>query len=134
MTYDEFKNTILSSDVEDWIYDDEKSLYIYKQNLSITIIGNEMDYGEDGLFYEDWVMNFPNKEARKKTYELCYNGVEIETFYTVYVDGIRMAIPYPKLDDMSITKEQYGIGNIVNIPNAGYGFDEYLRRSNITVK
>lgn len=134
MTYDEFIETIVESEPEDWIYDDSKSLYIYKPNINISIIGKEVDYGEDGLFYENWAMNFPNRNARKKEFELCYNGNEIETFYTVYVDGMRVAIPYPDINKMTITQKQYRIGAIVNIPNEGYGFDRYLRQSNITVQ
>lgn len=134
MTYDEFIATIVESEPDDWIYDDSKSLYIFKPDIRISILGKEVDYGEDGLFYEDWAMNFPNSNARKKEFELCYDGNEIETFYTVYVDGMRAAIPYPNLDGMTITQKQYRIGAIVNIPNEGYGFDRYLRQSNITVQ
>lgn len=133
MTYDEFIKRIVNSDPDDWIYDDAKSLYIFKPDISISIIGKEVDYEDSGLFYEDWAMDFPDSKARRKEYELCYNGKEIETFYTAYVDGMRMAIPYPDVKEMTITLKQYKIGKIVNIPNEGYGYDDYLRRANITM-
>ena len=134
MPYDEFIETIVNSEPSDWIYDDAKSVYIFKPDISISIIGKEVDYEDSGLFYEDWAMDFPDNKARKKEFELCYNGNEIETFYTAYVDGMRVAIPYPKLDGMTITLKQYKIGKIVNIPNEGYGFDNYLRQANITLR
>ena len=134
MTYAEFIATIVESEPNDWIYDDSKARYTFKPDISISIIGKDVDYGEGGLFYEDWAMDFPDRTARKKEFELCYNGNEIETFYTVYVDGMRVAIPYPNLDGMTITQKQYRIGAIVNIPNEGYGFDRYLRQSKITVQ
>lgn len=133
MTYDEFIGTIVNSEPDDWIYDDAKSVYIFKPDIRISIVGKEVDYEESGLFYEDWATRFPDETARRKEFELCYNGNEIETFYTVYVDGMRVAIPYPKLEGMTITLKQYKIGRIVNIPNEGYGFDNYLRRANITL-
>lgn len=133
MTYDEFIEAIVSSEPEDWIYDDAKSVYIFKPDISISIVGKEVDYEESGLFKEDWATHFPDKTARRKEFELCYNGNEIETFYAVYVDGMRVAIPYPELEGMTITSKQYNIGRIVNIPNEGYGFDNYLRRANITL-
>lgn len=133
MTYYDFIETIISSEPSDWIYDDSKSSYVFIPDICISIIGKEVDYEDSGLFYEKWAMDFPDSKARKKEFELCYNGNEIETFYTVYVDGMRAAIPYPKLDGMTITLKQYKIGKIINIPNERYGFDNYLRQANITV-
>lgn len=134
MTYDKFIETVVNSKPSDWIYDDAKSVYIFKPDICISIIGKEVDYGESGLFYEEWAMDFPDNKARKKEFELCYNGNEIETFCAAYVDGMRVAIPYPKLGDMTITLKQYRIGQIINIPNSGYSFDDYLKRANITVE
>lgn len=134
MTFNDFMKQIVDSEPSDWIYDDSKSTYIFKPNIQISIVGKEMDYSQSGLFYEDWAMDFPDNKARRMEFELCYNGNDIETFNTVYVDGLRMAIPYPNLGDMSITQQQYKIGKIVNIPNESYGFDSYLERANITVK
>lgn len=134
MTYEEFLAVIVESTPKDWIYNDEKRNYIFKNDLRISIIEKMIDYEDSGLFYEDWATKFPDNKARKVEFELCYNRNEIETFYMAYVDGMRMALPYPDLEDMSITKQQYQIGNIINIPNAAYGFDSYLSRANINVK
>lgn len=134
MTYDEFMETIVKSTSGDWLYDDEKEKFVFKNNLLISIVGKEVDYEETGRFYEEWAMNFPDPVARKKEFELCYAGNEIETFYTAMVDGARMYIPYPKMDGMTITQKQYRIGEIVNLMNEAYGFDSYLSRAQITVK
>ena len=93
MTYDEFMNTIVESEPDEWIYDDAKATYIYKNDLNISIVEKEIDYEESGLFYEKWATDFPDSKARKAEFELCYNGNEIETFYTAYVDGMRWSCP-----------------------------------------
>lgn len=133
MTYDEFIQIIVNSEPSEWIYDDAKATYILKKDLCISIVQKEIDYEESGRFYEDWATSFPDNKARKAEFELCYNGNEIETFYTAYVDGMRMAIPYPKIGTETITNKQYQIGKIINIPNEGYGFESYLAQANITV-
>ena len=133
MKYDEFINAIVNSSPVHWEYDDSVCRYIFKPDLAISIVGKEMDFGENGKFYEDWATDFTDPNARKKEFALCYMGNEIETFYTASVDGHRMYIPYPDLQTMHITYMQYAIGNIVNIPNASYGYDGYLARAGITV-
>ena len=88
-------------------------------------------------FEESWVTKYSDEKAYVHVAELYYNGMRIDDFYTALVDGCRMCIPYPKRDGMTITKEQYGIGNILNIPycvNDVYSFDEYLRQAGITVE
>lgn len=134
MTYYEFMQKINASDPEDWIYDDEKGKFVFKNDLLISILGKDIDYGESGKFYEDWATSFPDATAYRKEFELCYAGNEIETFYTAMVDGARMYLPYPKLDDMTISQNQYRLGKIVNLMNEGYGFDSYLRQANISVR
>ncbi len=134
MTYDEFIRTVVESDPNDWVYDDSKEKFIFKNDLMISIVGKEIDYSENGRFYEDWVMLFADPVARRREFELCYAGNEIETFYTVMVDGARMYIPYPKLNDMTISKNQYSLGKIINIMNKAYGFDYYLNRAKIVVE
>ncbi|MBE5875638.1 MAG: hypothetical protein E7290_01970 [Lachnospiraceae bacterium] len=132
MTYDNFWQTITNSTPDEWLYDDENSTYVFKNDLSISIVGSEIDYSESGKFYEEWAIRHPDATARRKEFSLCYNGVVIERFYTAAVDGLRMYIPYPNLDTMSISSEQYAIGKIVNIPNEGYGYESYLHRCGIT--
>ncbi len=134
MTYDEFMEIIIESEPNDWLYDDAKGNFVFKDDLLISIIGKEVDYDESERFFEDWVEKFPDPVARRKEFELCYAGNEIETFYTAMVDGARMYIPYPNLQNMTISQKKYRIGKIVNLMNEGYGFDSYLSRAGITVE
>lgn len=136
MTYEEFINEIVKSDPSDWLCDDSKlkGKFVLKSNLAISISEEELDYGEEGRFYEEWAESFPDPVARRLQFELCYNGNEIESFYTVSVDGSRMFIPLPKLGKMTITKKQYAIGRIVNILNEAYGYDSYLDRAGVTIE
>lgn len=135
MNYEEFINAIVESEPNDWLCDDSKlkGKFVLKSNILISISEGEIDYEEFGRFHEEWAESFPDSVARKLQFELCYAGNEIESFYTVSVDGSRMYIPYPKLDGMTITRKQYAIGKIVNVLNEGYGFDSYLSRAGITV-
>lgn len=143
MNYNEYINIIATSDKEDWIYDDARESYLYLPNISIMMKAKEEVINEDGewrtKFEEPWVENFTKPEAYVHTIELYYNGMRIDDFYTAIVDGSRMCIPYPKRDEdgMTITKIQYGIGKIVNIPysvNDIYTLDEYLRQAKIKIE
>lgn len=136
MTYAEYINTIVNSDRTDWVYDDARSSYLYLPNISI-MMKVKQDDDRDRDFYESWIEKYSDTKAYVHVIELYYNGMRINDFYTAIVDGCRMCIPYPKHDELTITKEQYGIGYIVNIPycsNDVYSFDEYLRQAGITVE
>ncbi|RJX40893.1 hypothetical protein D3P09_02405 [Paenibacillus pinisoli] len=132
MKYSEFINIIVESDPRDWIVNDEYGTYIYKENLSVTIKREEIDFSDQGRFYEDWAERFPDKKAYRQKYFLCFHQTIVEDFYVVAVDGFRSYIPYPKLENMTITQFQYKVGSIINILS-GHSFDEYLRRTKITV-
>jgi hypothetical protein len=133
MRYDDFINELVSSDIEDWIYDDDLGLYIYKNNITISIESDRNDL-DDREFYEDWVEKFPDPKGYRARFFLKYNGNIVESFYTVAVDGYRMLIPYPKsIKNMIITNKQYKIGRIINIPYSGYGFEDYLKRAGIDI-
>lgn len=132
MRYDDFMNQISNSVFEDWLYDDENGKYVFRNDLRITIQSDRTESIGDDRFYEDWATKFPDPEAYRKKYFFQYNGVTIDTFYTVRVDGGRSDIPYPKLPEMTISRQQYNIGRIVNSIH-GYNFDEMLSSTNITI-
>ena len=136
MTYDEYIDIIVNSNREDWKYDDERESYLFLSNISIMMKVRQDD-SRDRNFEESWAERYTDKMAYVHVIELYYNGMRIDDFYTALVDKYRMCIPYPKRDEMTITKEQYSIGNIVNIPycsNNIYNFDDYLRQAGIAVK
>lgn len=133
ISYGEFIKQIIESEVNDWIYDDDLGLYIFKKNICISII-SDRDDTEDKDFFESWVENYPDSKAYRARFFLRYNGSIIETFYTVAVDGYRQLIPYPKsIHNLVINNKQYRIGKILNIPYKSYDFDEYLNMANIQV-
>jgi hypothetical protein len=132
MRYDEYMQEISNSSDEDWFYDDNLGRFVYRNNIQISIQTDRTGDREDDRFYEEWANNFPNPNAYRKEYYLQYNDCIINTFYTVEVDGYRSAIPFPRLNGMTITREQYNIGRIINSIH-GYSFDEYLTSSGITV-
>lgn len=133
MTYEEYRAIIAKSNFEDWIYDDEHQSYLYKQDISITMKAREEENRE---FFEKWVERFPDEKAYRHVIEFYYNGARIDDFYTASVDGHRMLIPYPKAGTLTITRDQYDIGKIINIPYCEVTdrYDEYLRTAGITVE
>lgn len=131
MKYNDFINAIVNSKIEDWMYDDETGKYIFKNDISITM---QQDREDDEEFFEEWVKKFIHHPTatRMKVY-LCFNGNVIDTFYTASVDGSRMHIPYPDSENMTITYNQYKIGQIVNIATCNVidRYDEYLIKAGI---
>lgn len=130
MNYVNYKGLIVNSEPSEWNYDDDLGRYVLRDDIRISILSSSFNDRED--FYEDWARNFPDSNAQKKVFYLQFNGVTIEQFFTVAVDGYRSFIPYPSLPDMTITREQYSIGAIVNTVH-GHNFDEYLAQANIKV-
>lgn len=134
MTYDEFMSIISESDVRDWIYDDSDGRYIYKNDIAITM---QRDREDQTDFEEDWVERFiHHPTATRQMVYLRYMGTTIDIFYTASVDEARMNIPYPQLDDMTISRKQYNIGRIVNLIECQVidRYDEYLQTAGITVR
>ena len=130
MTHEEFISTIAKSEPEEWTYDDDLQLYIFRGNVSISIVSDKDD--NDREFHAEWVHNFSNESAKRARFFLRYNGSTVKTFYTAAVDGYRALIPYPN-SDMCITDIQYRIGRIVNIPfNAVIdNYDDYLNQAGV---
>ncbi|OMP67042.1 hypothetical protein [Domibacillus epiphyticus] len=132
MRYEDFMAQISNSIENDWLYDDEIGKFVFRNDIRISIQSDRTEsVGDDG-FYERWATNFPNENASRKKYFLQFNDCIVDTFYTVQVDGFRSAIPYPRLNGMTITQQQYNIGSIINSIH-GYSFDEYLTSAGITV-
>jgi hypothetical protein len=132
MRYDDFKSQIRDSTPDDWIYDDELGKYIFIGDIRISILSDRSEKIGDEGFYESWASKFPDSKVFRKIYFLQFNGSIIEQFYTVAVDGHRSYIPYPSLKSMTITREQYAIGRILNSIH-GYNFEEYLQLAGIKV-
>lgn len=134
MTYTDFISKITNSKPEEWIYDDELGLYVYKGNINISIVSDRSkEYSDE--FYEDWVKMYPDPKGHRHRFFLKYRQSIIETFYAVAVDGDRMFIPYPKsVSDLKISIKQYNLGKIINIPYQINDFNYYLKLAGIEIE
>lgn len=133
MHYHEFIETIMNSNVADWLYDDEFRRYVFIGNVSISILTDREFYQD---FVENWTNNFSDNLAYANRFHLTFNGSIVETFYATAVDGYKMLIPYPKIEGMTISQKQYEMGRIINIPYTSImdQYDEYLRIAGITIR
>ena len=129
MNYSEFIDKITSSKREDWIYDDDLERYVYKEDISISIVSDKES--KDKEFYQEWINKFNEKTAYRARFFLCYNNSIVEAFYTAAVDGYRALIPYPDIKNMAITQKQYKIAVLVNISYKR--LNEYLDMAGIQV-
>jgi hypothetical protein len=132
LDYSAFIDTIVNSSPGDWEYDDELGKYIYLPDIRLTIVIERPVEGR--RFEENWVTVYADHSAWVHTHHLRFCGDTIELFDAVAVDGFRMVIPYPNIDDLTISRKQYRIGSILNGHNTGYDYDNYLERAGITVR
>lgn len=133
MQYDDFFDTIVHSHVVDWLYNDEFGRYVYKKNVSISILGDRKFFE---AYNENWIHQYPNTLAYINRFHLAFNGSIVETFYVVAVDGYRMLIPFPRTEDMTISRIQHKIGKIINIPytNVMDQYNNYIQMAGISIR
>jgi len=126
---------IYKSDQNDWIYSDEKGLYVYRPNPDITIQKQYEPDQVDREFHEDWSSKFSDTTAFRSIHKFFYRATPIGREFLIAVDGYRMYIPLPKSAMvLVITKNQYEFGQLINHFNPyGESYDEYLRRAGISV-
>lgn len=132
MTYEKYMSIVIDSEATDWLLFDEWGKITFKKDLAFSIEEVEEDFSER-KFEEDWVKNFPDKNAYRKRLLLKYNGNIVEEIFLVGVDGNRSLIPLPKLNEMTIDRTQYKIGKIINGIH-GNEYEDYLRRCNIRLE
>ena len=126
------KNKIFNSIPDNWIYDDNSGIYTLKEDVQIQIRQNRSE--ESGDFSEEWVKSFPDNSAYWDKHSLYYNNNKIGEYNFIAVDGYRMSIPLPKSTrELSITREMYSLGKIINMKHRGYDFDDYLSKAGITI-
>jgi hypothetical protein len=134
MTYQDYFQTILESDVADWIccenLFDGLDLYVYQKDISISICqsNHTMDLGSK------WAATFSEPKATRILYYFKYNGAPIKDFCAELVDGEKIFIP-PSDDNNSVTRIEYQIGKILNIccPSKD-DYDKHLQQAGITVR
>jgi len=125
---------IMESNVEDWIFDDTEGTYTFKKDTNLTI--KRDDFEDRREFEEGWVEKFPDPKAYVSYHRIFYNSSLIKKVFLVAVDGYRMYIPIPKMNDLTINKFQYQLGKIINdsYGSSGRGiwdYNSYLSRAGI---
>lgn len=136
MLYKDFLATIEDSMYQEWKYDDDLGQYIFMGDIDISIKSDrdwQLD-GDDEYCFEAWAINNSNPKAYIKRYYLMYRGNIIETVNGVGVDEMRCFIPYPRIKEMTISRFEYAVGEIINKAISEYiDFDYYISNAGITV-
>jgi len=130
MDYNELKQTILDSNMNDWLFNDERGIYTYKNNLNIWIKRKDIDFDRDKFIGEDWATKHPDPNAYREIYEIYYGASFIEEKMLVSVDGFRASLPLPEVGTNKVKKEDYQFAKIVDQLNT---LDEYMNRANLEV-
>ena len=128
------KNMLLSSDSEDYRYDDQSGEFFLKSDVLLRIV---LERGERSgeEFNEPWVKRFPDQHATRQPVYICYCQTKVIEVFCVYVDGARHIIPLPQsASELTITNFQYRIGKILNEHNKGSDFDSALSQARIEVR
>jgi hypothetical protein len=125
---------VLSSEPEDFRYDDNTGVIFHKSDVSLRIVF-ERGKESNEEFHEPWVLKFPNPRGTRQPVYIYYGQTRIMQVPCVYVDGGRHVIPYPRsANDLTLTPFRYHIGRILNNHIRGHDFDFALERAGITVR
>jgi hypothetical protein len=125
---------ITQSKPEDYTYDDNIGIYVYKQDIKLRFV-LESSTDQTGNFYEAWVNNFSDVQASRQPVYIYYGDTRLHEVYCIWVDGTRYLIPLPRSPkDLTIDRFKYHVGCILNHPFPGYGFNYALKQANIIVK
>jgi hypothetical protein len=133
-TEEQVLSMVLSSEPEDYRYDDGTGVFFNKSDVSLRIV---FERGEESNeeFHESWVATFPNPRGTRQPVYIYYGQTRVLEVPCVYVDGARHVIPLPRsTTDLTLTPFQYHVGRILNHHIPGYGFDFALERAGITVR
>lgn len=122
-------NLVFQSIKNDWIRHEEKQEMIYLKNPDIKIAWEDTD--RDYPFHEEWATNHPDPKAYKVDHSIIFNGVIIEKFSLVYVDGYRALMPVPKMGTNIIKRKKYQISLLFNEEK---NLHEYIRRCGLVVE
>jgi hypothetical protein len=129
MTYEDVINLVENSRKDDWLYNDHRSVFIFKPNVCIRI---EFNSAEGYIVNYEWAINHPNSQAKKVFYSIYYNATLIKEFILVSVDGGKAMLPIPQIGGTSvISKSDYEYAKIVDDTNK---LDEYIERSKLTIQ
>jgi hypothetical protein len=122
-------NLVYRSMKNDWILHEEKQEMIYLKNPVIKIVWDDTD--RDDPFNEVWATKHPDSKAYKVDHSIILNGLLIEKFSLVYVDGYRALMPMPKMGTNIIPRKKYQISLLFN---ENKNLHEYIRRCGLIVE
>jgi hypothetical protein len=132
-TEEQVMNLVLSSQPDDFKYDDGTGVFFHRSDVLLHI-AFERGEQSDEPFEEPWVANFPDSRGTRQPVYIQYAGTRVREVLCVYVDGGRYVIPAPNsATDLTLGRFRYHLGRILNYPFPGYGFDYALERAGITV-
>lgn len=130
MNYNDVMEILKNSSQSDWIFDDSKGSYTYRDDLNLRIQRKEIDFNLDKFAGEDWATKHPDSVAYKSIYEIYYNSSYVERKTLVLVDGLRATLPMPTINTNQIPADEYKFAQIVD---HGGRLDEYIERAQLQV-
>lgn len=130
MKYHELIEKILNSKKENWIHFDELGIWVFKDDLLISIQDVSSDPKEP--FDEEWATKHPNKHSYQMRFLIKYANNPVIDIYAATVDGEGAIIPYPDIETKRIDKFHNKIGEIVNSDVTRYY--EYIKRSGLNIR
>ncbi|RXJ78063.1 hypothetical protein CRV03_03580 [Arcobacter sp. F155] len=128
MTYNELDEVIKDSTKADWLFNDERGIYTFKNDLNLRIQRKEIDFDFDKFGGEDWATRHPDPTAYRETYEIYYGSSFVKEKLLVSVDGHRATLPLPKINTNIVSYEDYHFAEIVDQLNT---LSEYMERAGL---
>ena len=128
MTSNDVQNILMTTDSSNWIFNDEKGSYTYRDDLCLRIQRREYDFSQ--TFNEPWATNHSDSQAHRVEYDVFYNNSFVKNVSLVSVDGGRATIPMPvNVNSANIFLEDYRFAKIVSPER----LDEYIKRSGLII-
>ena len=98
----------------------------YKNDVSIQLkCKNRFELDK---FVESWTEQFPDRNAYRDIYILCYNGNPITEYFFVSVDGGRASLPIPKgPEHLTVSQNMFKLGKVINYHNGCGDYEMYFK-------
>ena len=130
-TEEQVLNVLLSSQPEDFRYDDGTGVFFLKSDVSFRIIIDRGSWPSEE-FHESWATKFRDPRATIQPVHVFYGETRVQEVLCAYVDGGRHVIPYPKSEkELTLTPFKYHLGRILNHHIPGSDFDRALQFAGI---
>lgn len=124
MNYEELQEIFRTTVKDEWLFNDERGIYTYKNDLNLRIQRREIDFDSDKFQGVNWANKFPNPVAYRTIYEIYYGASFIKEKLLIAVDGFRATLPLPKIGTNFIKSEDYRFAKIVDQSST---LDDYMK-------